>query len=150
MRSNLRIAGLVLPPVAAELLAAPMALSISFVAPRGWLLLWLYLITPFYLGVLCSPGYIYEVVTDRAARDLPVVARWWVRVSLVLGGLCALVGITGSYWMALFLPPSAISAILVAHLVRRFERADAREPRGPPKAGGDHRRGRADDGRRQA
>ena len=109
-----------IPPVLAMLVAAPMALAI-WINPGGPTLTQLLLVGPFYLGIICAPGYARAVMTQSKARERPLGERWWLRLSLSLALVCGLAGLVGGYWMFLFAPPSLATLALTAYLFYRFE-----------------------------
>jgi hypothetical protein len=129
MNRGLRIAGYAVVPAAAVLIDYPLAASI-WSNPGGPTLFQMGIASPFYLGLLCAPGYLFEVITGAKASALQLWKRWWVRLSLWVALLCGVAGVAGSTMMILFLPPSLLTIILVVLLLRRFESRAIANPSG--------------------
>jgi hypothetical protein len=130
-RYSLKVAAFILIPALAELLAAPMSVAMVLESPH-LTLFQMMVSAPFYLGLLCSPGYLYLVVSDSRAHELGSAKRWWVRSSLYLAIVAGLAGVAGSFLMILFLPPSAGAIALCLWLLWRFEGwSQRRRPDGP-------------------
>jgi hypothetical protein len=67
-------------PALALVIASPMALSA--LGPGAISGVHLLVALPFFIHLLCSPGYVYAVFVQVGAREIPVPRRWWVRLSL--------------------------------------------------------------------
>lgn len=113
-------ASFLVPPALALVIASPMALS-AF-GPGGTTAVHALVASPFYIGLLCAPGYVYAVFAQPSAQRLSPPRRWWVRLSLVGATLCAVAGVAGGLMMILFTPPSLVALIATLYLLWDFER----------------------------
>jgi hypothetical protein len=110
----------ILTPIIAVAVAAPAILHLPMHMDRKvWFSPW-----PFWLGLVCSPGYIY-CWSDRWRRGtLRRAVRLWVAASLVGAAVAsasgaALMLLTGIFWIF-----SAMSAGCCIHMLRRFVRIE--------------------------
>ena len=80
---------------------------------------------PFWLGVLCTPGYLFCWSDWWRRGPMHPVVRWWIAASLV-GAMVASVGgamlmlLTVLFWIF-----SAMSAGCCIHMLRRFRQLTA-------------------------
>jgi hypothetical protein len=129
IRKVLRVALYGVVPAAALLVGSPVGLSIwEGGNPSPALIL---LVSPFYLGLLGAPGYLFVAYAAPSSSSMGPGRRWWVRASLLLALVASLGGMWGGTQVFFLLPPSLISAVAVVLLWREFERA----PRQPLREG---------------
>jgi hypothetical protein len=113
-----------LGPFAAILVATP----IAFLPLETWTMggrfdvRQLLLGAPAYLGIAAAPGYVACALTQKLARDLPPMRRWWIRASMATAITCGAVGVWAASLMWLFGPPSLMSLVCGVVLWLRFER----------------------------
>lgn len=125
MRQLVRVLIYLIAPAISLLLAAPAASTllpwnfqhVDAVQPLHFLLL------AFYFGVLSAPGYVYAFQTRARAREVSMLARWWVRSSLVVAAICGFVGVIAGLWMVFFTPPSLLALYASLSLLGHFEAA---------------------------
>jgi len=112
-----------LPPALAILIASPLLISpfVNEGIDRSYIVFAL----PLYLGVMAAPAYIYALLGDLRAGDMPRVIRTWVRLSLALAVLASLWAtvVLGGAWRELLpfvmlLVSSTVTSIV---LLWRFE-----------------------------
>jgi len=77
---------------------------------------------PFYLALLCIPGYLYFLFHHVMGRGVEVSRRRrWIKGSILGGFLISLVGVFYGYWMILFTPVCLFSALTCWRLLRSFK-----------------------------
>lgn len=77
----------------------------------------------YWLGLLSLPGYAFAVVARSTARASSPPRRWWVRLSLVVGSLCAALGLLFFGSAPVYYGGSFVLAIgCAAYILWDFER----------------------------
>lgn len=112
----------ILPPALALLVASPMALSVlghgDSSTAHGLVSL------PFFLGLMCAPGFAHAALVPQRARAVARAQRWWIRLSLLGAVACGMAGAVGGAMVVLLLLPSLVSTAAAVHLLREFERGE--------------------------
>jgi hypothetical protein len=109
----------VLSPLAAIVLALPVALSPFAGDARGVFGPYSLLGLPVWAALLAAPGYLVALFADSRRSSQSELRWWWVVASLAVAALCSLIGVVASSGMFLFLPPSLLSLVSTAVLLYR-------------------------------
>jgi hypothetical protein len=112
----------VLSPLAAIVLALPVALAPFAGDPRGVFGPYSLLGLPVWAALLAAPGYLVALFGDPRRWSQSELGWWWVVASLAIAALCSLIGVVASSMMFLFLPPSLLSFVSSAVLLYRAVR----------------------------
>jgi hypothetical protein len=108
---------LTMMPVAAVLLASPVALSVlqapERIGPWG-----VALALPFCVAILAAPGFLDAAFGRSCSEELSAARRRWVRASLGAGIACSVVGMLMGL---LFVVPSFGALVSVVCVFLKFE-----------------------------